>query len=131
MSPDELADLVVADGDAWREWLGVNHDTSGGVWLVLAKKGITDPTSLTYDLALDEALCYGWIDSQARRRDQSTYLQRFTPRRARSPWSARNVGIVNTLISQGRMQPSGMGQVAQAKADGRWDASSSSDVIDS
>jgi uncharacterized protein YdeI (YjbR/CyaY-like superfamily) len=120
--PPDLPDLIAADADAWREWLGAHHDTTTGVWLVLAKKGTTDPTTLTYDLALDEALCYGWIDGQVRRRDESTYRQRFTPRRARSQWSARNVGIVSRLITQDRMHPAGMTQVASAKTDGRWEA---------
>ena len=122
MVPPDLPDLIAADADAWREWLGAHHDTTTGVWLVLAKKGTTDPTTLTYDLALDEALCYGWIDGQVRRRDESTYRQRFTPRRARSQWSARNVGIVSRLITQDRMHPAGMTQVASAKTDGRWEA---------
>ena len=122
MVSPELPELIVTDGDAWREWLGAHHETAAGVWLVLAKKGATDPTSLTYDAALDEALCHGWIDGQVGRRDQSTYRQRFTPRRARSQWSARNVGIVSRLIDQGRMQPAGLEQVQQAKANGRWDS---------
>jgi uncharacterized protein YdeI (YjbR/CyaY-like superfamily) len=120
--PDELPDLIAADPDAWRKWLDAHHDSIKGVWLVLAKKGTTDPTTLTYDLALDEALCHGWIDGQVRRRDESTYRQRFTPRRARSQWSARNVGIVSRLIIQNRMHPAGMTQVERAKADGRWEA---------
>lgn len=118
----ELPDLVVADRDSWREWLAAHHDSSPGVWLVLAKKGTTDPTSLSYDQALDEALCQGWIDGQVRRRDEGTYSERFTPRRARSQWSARNVGIVSELVGQRRMRPAGMSQVERAKADGRWDA---------
>lgn len=118
----EQPELIVADSDAWRVWLGEHHDRSGGVWLLLAKKGTTEPTTLTYDLALDEALCQGWIDGQLRRRDESTYFVRFTPRRARSLWSARNVGHVSRLISEGRMQPAGLSQVERAKADGRWDA---------
>ena len=122
MVSPELPELIVTDGDAWREWLGAHHETSAGVWLVLAKKGTTDPTSLTYDAALDEALCHGWIDGQVGRRDESTYRQRFTPRQARSQWSARNVGIVSRLIDQGRMQPAGLEQVQQAKANGRWDS---------
>jgi len=121
MVSPELPELIVTDGDGWRQWLGAHHETSAGVWLVLAKKGTTDPTSLTYDAALDEALCHGWIDGQVGRRDESTYRQRFTPRRARSQWSARNVGIVSRLIDQGRMQPAGLAQVEQAKANGRWD----------
>jgi len=122
LAPTELPELVVADGDAWREWLTAHHETSTGVWLVLAKKGTTAPTTLTYDPALEEALCLGWIDGQVHRRDDGTYLVRFTPRRARSLWSARNVAIVARLAEQGRMQPAGMAQVEQAKADGRWDA---------
>ncbi len=99
-----------------------HHDTSAGVWLVLARQGTTQPTSLTYDQALDEALCHGWIDGQARRRDDATYRQRFTPRRARSPWSRRNVGIVGRLERGGRMHPAGVAEVERAKADGRWEA---------
>jgi uncharacterized protein YdeI (YjbR/CyaY-like superfamily) len=118
----ELPELTVADGDAWREWLAAHHDTSSGVWLVLAKKGTSDPTELTYDLALDEALSQGWIDGQTGRRDGGTYRTRFTPRRTRSSWSARNVGIATRLIAEGRMQPAGLSEVERAKADGRWEA---------
>ena len=75
-----------------------------------------------YDQALDEALCHSWIDGQTRRRDETTYRQRFTPRRARSPWSARNVGIVSRLMAEGRMHPAGVAQVERAQADGRWEA---------
>jgi uncharacterized protein YdeI (YjbR/CyaY-like superfamily) len=119
---DEPLELIVADAAAWRAWLGEHHATPAGVWLVLAKKGTTRPTSLTYDQALDEALCHGWIDGQTRRRDEATYLQRFTPRRTRSPWSARNVGIIGRLEREGRMHPAGVAEVERAKADGRWDA---------
>jgi uncharacterized protein YdeI (YjbR/CyaY-like superfamily) len=122
MVADGLPELIVADADTWREWLRVHHETSTGVGLVLAKKGTTDPTTLTYDLALEEALCQGWIDGQAGRRDEGTYRQRFTPRRARSQWSARNLGIVSALLSQGRMQPAGLSQVERAKTDVRWEA---------
>jgi uncharacterized protein YdeI (YjbR/CyaY-like superfamily) len=118
----ELLELTVADAAGWREWLSEHHGTSAGVWLVLAKKGTTQPTGLTYDQALDEALCHGWIDGQVRRRDETTYCQRFTPRRARSPWSKRNVGLVERLESEGRMRPAGTAEVERAKADGRWDS---------
>jgi uncharacterized protein YdeI (YjbR/CyaY-like superfamily) len=114
--------LVVADAAAWRVWLEEHDDEAGGVWLVLAKKGTTEPTSLTYDEALEEALCSGWIDGQVRRRDDRTYLQRFTPRRARSGWSKRNVDLAGQLISAGRMRRAGLAEVERAKADGRWDA---------
>ena len=118
----ELPELIVTDAAAWREWLAHHHEDPAGVWLVLAKKGATRPTSLTYDQALDEALCHGWIDGQVRRRDTTTYVQRFTQRRSRSPWSARNVGIIATLMSEGRMHPAGVAEVERAKADGRWAA---------
>lgn len=90
--------------------------------LVLAKKGTTSPTSLTYDQALEAAICFGWIDGQVRRRDERTYFQRFTPRRARSRWSKRNTTLAERLISEGRMQASGIAEVERAKADGRWEA---------
>ena len=119
---DALPELTVADAAAWRRWLAGHHDDPGGVWLVLAKKGATTPTRLTYEQALEEALCHGWIDGQVRRRDARTYKQRFTPRRARSRWSRRNVGIAERLAAEGRMHPAGTEAVARAKADGRWEA---------
>jgi uncharacterized protein YdeI (YjbR/CyaY-like superfamily) len=119
---DDIQELIVADAAAWRTWLSEHYETPAGVWLVLARKGTTEPTNLTRDEALDEALCFGWIDGQARRRDESTTLQRFTPRRARSPWSARNVGIIARLVAEGRMHPAGLAEVERAKADGRWEA---------
>lgn len=119
---DESPELTVPDAAAWHEWLADNHDSSDSVWLVLAKKGTTVPTSLSYDEALDEALCHGWIDGQKRTRDDATYRLRFTPRRSRSPWSARNVGHVERLVGEGRMRPAGQAEVDRAKSDGRWDA---------
>lgn len=115
-------ELIVPDGAAWRAWLDENESLSDGVWLVLAKKGTTTPTSLSYAAALEEALCSGWIDAQKRRRDDATSLQRFCPRRARSRWSARNVGIVERLTAAGRMRPRGTDEVEKAKADGRWES---------
>jgi uncharacterized protein YdeI (YjbR/CyaY-like superfamily) len=119
---NELPQLIVADAAAWRTWLAGHHDDPIGVWLTLAKKDTTEPTSLTYDQALDESLRHGWIDGQARRRDESTYQRRFTPRRARSGWSRRNVGIVERLMAEGRMHDAGLAEVIRAKADGRWEA---------
>jgi uncharacterized protein YdeI (YjbR/CyaY-like superfamily) len=118
---NELPQLIVADVAAWRTWLSGHHGDSAGVWLVLAKKGTTEPSSLTYDQALDESHCYGWIDGRLRRRDEYTYQQRFTPRRARSVWSRRNVGIVERLIAEGRMHVAGLAEVTRAKIDGRWE----------
>lgn len=117
----ETPELLVADAADWRSWLATHHATSSGVRLVLAKKGVTEPTQLTYDEALPEALCYGWIDGQLTRRDDATYCVRFTPRRARSTWSQRNVETVERLIGEGRLQPAGLAEVERAKADGRWE----------
>ena len=120
--PDADSDLlIVPDAVAWRQWLDANEETSDGVWLVLAKKGVTDPTSLTYEEALPEALCSGWIDGQKRGRDATTFLQRFTPRRTASLWSERNIGLVAALDAEGRMRPRGQAEIDRAKADGRWD----------
>ncbi|SFE83742.1 Uncharacterized conserved protein YdeI, YjbR/CyaY-like superfamily, DUF1801 family [Flavimobilis marinus] len=113
--------LVVADADAWHAWLLEHDATSDGVWLLLAKKGVTEPTSLSYAEALDEALCSGWIDGQRKSRDATTFLQRYTPRRARSMWSQRNLEHVARLIAAGRMRARGEDEIARAKADGRWD----------
>jgi uncharacterized protein YdeI (YjbR/CyaY-like superfamily) len=119
---DELPELIVRDAAAWRTWLARHHADPAGVWLVLAKKGTEKPTSLSYDQALEEALCHGWIDGQAGRRDEATYRQRFTPRRRRSAWSKRNTGIAERLIAEDRMRPAGHAEVERAKADGRWEA---------
>lgn len=113
--------LVVADSVAWRAWLDVNEGVCDGVWLVLAKKGTTSPTSLRYDLALEEALCSGWIDGQKKSLDAATFQQRFTPRRKASLWSERNTVLVARLIDEGRMRPRGQAEIERAKADGRWD----------
>jgi uncharacterized protein YdeI (YjbR/CyaY-like superfamily) len=121
MVTDDLLELTVADAAAWRTWLH-HHEESTGVWLVLAKKGTTEPTNLTHPQALEEALCHGWIDGQRGRRDETTFRQRFTPRRARSPWSKRNVGLAEQLIREDRMGPAGRLEVERAKADGRWEA---------
>ena len=118
--PAELPELLVPDACAWREWLGEHLDESRGVWLVLAKKGTSEPTSLTYEQALEEALCHGWIDGQVGRRDEATYRQRFTPRRRRSAWSQRNTTIAERLLAEGRMHAAGIAEVERAKADGRW-----------
>jgi uncharacterized protein YdeI (YjbR/CyaY-like superfamily) len=119
---EELPELTVADGAEWRAWLAEHHADHGGVWLTLARTGAVAPTSLTYDQALDEALCHGWIDGQIRGGDECSYRQRFTPRTPRSGWSKRNVAKAERLMAEGRMQPSGLAAVERAKADGRWDS---------
>jgi uncharacterized protein YdeI (YjbR/CyaY-like superfamily) len=110
-----------ASPDEWEAWLRAHHDTAPGVWIKFARKGSGIPT-LTYMEALHAALCFGWIDGQARSGDESFYLQRFTPRRARSIWSKRNREFATALIEAGRMQPAGLREVERARADGRWDA---------
>ncbi|KAI4869180.1 bacteriocin-protection, YdeI or OmpD-associated-domain-containing protein [Hypoxylon rubiginosum] len=121
-----LPTLTVSDVATWSSWLFRSGATSKGVWLTLAKKGATAPTSLTYAQALDEALCHGWIDGQVRKGEGSdakmSFLQRFTPRAARSAWSSRNVANVGRLEREGRMTEAGNRAVDAAKADGRWDA---------
>ncbi|MGW3858960.1 YdeI/OmpD-associated family protein [Micromonospora arida] len=121
MTSTELAELVVADADALRAWLSANHATSPGVWLALTRKGGT-VTTLTWQQAVDEALCVGWIDGQARKWDEESSWIRFTPRRPRSVWSQRNVANVARLEEQGRILPAGRAAVDAAKADGRWAA---------
>jgi uncharacterized protein YdeI (YjbR/CyaY-like superfamily) len=119
---EEQPELTVADQRAWRGWLAKHHAQDGGVWLLLAKKGTTEPTRLTYDEALEEALCHGWVDGQLRRGDETTFRRRFTPRRRVSTWSKRNVQIVERLTAEGRMHKAGLAAVEQAKKDGRWEA---------
>lgn len=116
----DLEELLVPDADAWRAWLEQHHSDSPGVWLVLHKKG-GEVTSLTYAQALDDALCFGWIDGQVRKRDDHSYVQRMTPRRKGSSWSARNVGYIERLESEGRMHAAGRAAVEAAKANGEWD----------
>lgn len=115
----ELAELLLPSSDAWQRWLEDQHASSPGVWLVLHKKG-GSVTELTYEDALQVALCYGWIDGQVSRRDEQSYRQRFTPRRRGSAWSRTNVERVDALIAAGRMRPAGLAEVEAARADGRW-----------
>jgi uncharacterized protein YdeI (YjbR/CyaY-like superfamily) len=119
MAKAELQELVVPDAEALRVWLLEHHTTSPGVWLVLTKKGGT-LTTLTWQQAVDEALCVGWIDGQARKRDDETSSIRLTPRGPRSSWSQRNVGHIARLEAEGRMLPAGRAVVEAAQADGRW-----------
>jgi uncharacterized protein YdeI (YjbR/CyaY-like superfamily) len=121
MAAAPLEELVVADAAALRVWLAEHHGTSPGVWLALTKKGGT-VTSLTWQEAVDEALCVGWIDGQGRRRDEMTSFVRYTPRGARSIWSQRNVANFERLEAAGRVLPAGRAAADAAKADGRWAA---------
>ena len=117
--PLELAPTLFKSAKAFEAWLKKNHATSEGLWLKIAKRGSNEP-SVTYPEAVEIALCWGWIDGQKKSLDDQHYLQRFTPRRARSVWSRINVNKVQALIEAGRMQAPGQAQVEAAKADGRW-----------
>jgi uncharacterized protein YdeI (YjbR/CyaY-like superfamily) len=117
----ELPVLTVADARAWLHWLSEPAAEADGVWLVLAKKGTTDPTSLTYEEALEEAICHGWVDGQLAKGDERTFRRRFSPRRPGSTWSRQNTEIAARLIEEGRMQPAGLAAVCRAKTDGSWD----------
>ncbi|MDI3194176.1 YdeI/OmpD-associated family protein [Pseudarthrobacter sp. AL07] len=117
----ELEELLVADAAEWRLWLEANHNDSPGVWLVLHKKG-GNTTELDYEAALQEALCFGWIDGQGKRRDDGSSFQRMTRRGPKSVWSARNVDRIGKLEAAGRMTVAGRAAVGAAKADGRWEA---------
>lgn len=116
---DQLEILRFESPDAFRDWLR-EHQDSPGAWITIAKKA-SKVANVSYAEALDVALEYGWIDGQARRLDDDAYLQRFTPRRAQSPWSLRNVRAAEAMIHEGRMSPRGLAEVERAKADGRWD----------
>ena len=120
-APDDLPVLPFPSQDAWAAWLDENHAAADGVWMKFAKKASGIET-VVYAEALDVALRYGWIDGQVRRFDDDYYLQRFTPRRARSKWSKINRAKAEELIARGEMRPAGLAEVERAKADGRWDA---------
>ncbi len=105
----------------WREWLEKNHSKADGIWLQIFKKDSGKKT-VTHLEALDEALCFGWIDGQRNSHDDVSFLQKFTPRRARSIWSKRNRENVERLIEAGQMTPAGHAEIDRAKKDGRWDA---------
>ncbi|MDQ4096058.1 MAG: YdeI/OmpD-associated family protein [Actinomycetota bacterium] len=120
----KLSDLPARafdSAESWRAWLEKNHTDPDGLWVKIAKKGSGVP-SITYDEALDVALCFGWIDGQKGKSQGDYWLQRFSPRRPRSRWSKRNTEKVERLIAEGLMTPAGLREVEQAKADGRWDA---------
>lgn len=115
----DLHIICFETGDEWRRWLEKNHHSQNGIWLRLYKKD-SGIVSISHRIALDEALCYGWIDGQARKYDAVSYLQKFTPRRARSIWSKRNIEHIARLLQAGKMTPLGLKEVEAAKADGRW-----------
>ena len=122
MSPaSELPIMPFATQADWAAWLDQQHAASAGVWLKLFKKNSGIP-SMTYAEAVEVALCYGWIDGQKNGFDDQAWLQKFTPRGAKSTWSKINREKVQKLIEAGRMQPAGLAEIERAKQDGRWEA---------
>lgn len=117
--PPDAAPTLFKNAKAFENWLNKHHASSDGLWLMIAKRGADQP-SVTYAEAVEIALCWGWIDGQKKGLDDQHFLQRFTPRRARSIWSKTNVERVAALIAAGRMQAPGHAQIEAAKADGRW-----------
>jgi uncharacterized protein YdeI (YjbR/CyaY-like superfamily) len=113
--------LHFADPAGWESWLREHHDSAAGIWVKIAKKG-TGIASVRYPEVLQIALCFGWIDARRETLDDEYFLQRFTPRRARSKWSKINRESAEQLIAQERMHPAGLAEVERARADGRWDA---------
>ncbi|MBN9393138.1 MAG: YdeI/OmpD-associated family protein [Chloroflexi bacterium] len=120
-TPKELMILPFASAFLWKQWLAEHFSQADGVWLKIAKKE-SKIASVTYDEALDEALCYGWIDGQRKSFDNNYFLQKFTPRRPGSLWSKRNINKVAELTAANRMHSSGLAEVETARADGRWEA---------
>jgi uncharacterized protein YdeI (YjbR/CyaY-like superfamily) len=116
----ELPILSFATSSAFSDWLAGHHASSRGIWLRLAKKA-SGTVSITYAEAIDAALAWGWIDGQKQRGDEASWLQKFTPRGAKSVWSKINREKALTLIEAGAMQPAGLAEVERAKQDGRWD----------
>lgn len=116
MSPLEFADLA-----AWEHWLEEHHASAAEAWLRIGKRHSALPLIGIED-ALDAALCFGWIDGQRKALDADSFLQRYSPRRAKSPWSQVNRAKAEALVAAGRMRPAGAARIAEAKGDGRWEA---------
>src|SRR5215217_2699151 len=121
MKSTEIPTLPFESKKKFAAWLAKEHDKSTGVWMKLAKKN-SGIASVTYEEALDVALCYGWIDGQKKGFDDKYWLQKFTPRGAKSIWSKINTQKVERLIASGEMKPAGLKAIEAAKRDGRWDA---------
>ncbi|MEV4886314.1 YdeI/OmpD-associated family protein [Chitinophaga ginsengisegetis] len=119
-TPKELPELFFETQQQWEKWLAKHHTQEDGIWLRMYKKDSKIP-SINYAQALEEALCYGWIDGMAKSVDETSYIQKFTPRRPKSIWSERNTKHIARLTAEGKMKPAGIRQVELAKADGRWE----------
>lgn len=121
--------VEVADRASWRAWLAANHESSPGIWLVFYKKA-SGTNGLSYDDAVEEALCFGWIDSLLRRLDDVRRIQLFTPRKPKSVWSRLNKTRVERLIAAGLMTPAGQARIDAAKANGSWSTLDSIDALE-
>ena len=121
MNPTDYETLEFETTEGFRLWLAKNHATVNGVWLKFYKKA-SGIESVTYAEALDEALCYGWIDGQRKSLDDVSFLQKYTPRRTKSMWSKRNIEHIERLTAAGLMTPAGDAEVERAQQDGRWQA---------
>lgn len=117
---EQLPEIYLSDRQDWRDWLAENHAVSQGVWLVYYKKH-TGIERIAYADAVEEALCFGWIDSTVRRLDDQRFCQKFVPRRARSKWSGHNRARAEKLMASGAMTPAGMAKIDAARASGAWD----------
>ena len=114
-----LKQLYFTDRDKWRDWLGEHHAASSGIWLVFYKKATSKPT-IEYGAAVEEALCFGWIDSIIKKIDDEKYVRKFTPRKDKSDWSALNKKRVAKMIKAGRMTAAGLAKIRAAKKNGSW-----------
>jgi uncharacterized protein YdeI (YjbR/CyaY-like superfamily) len=114
-----MKQVYLADRDQWRDWLSRHHKSNTGIWLVCYKKGTSKPT-IAYDDAVEEALCFGWIDSIIKKIDDEKYVRKFTPRKDKSRWSQLNKKRANKMIKQGRMTEAGLAKIKAAKKNGCW-----------
>jgi uncharacterized protein YdeI (YjbR/CyaY-like superfamily) len=121
MPGSELKTFYAKDRKTWRRWLEKNHAKSPGIWLVYYKKASGKPR-VTYNDAVEEALCFGWIDSTAKSLDEERYMQRFTPRKPKSGWSGINKERINKIIASGLMTEAGIVKIEAAKKDGSWNS---------
>jgi uncharacterized protein YdeI (YjbR/CyaY-like superfamily) len=118
-----MKQLYVVNREQWRDWLSLNHAMKDGVWLVFYKKETSEP-SISYEAAVEEALCFGWIDSIIKKIDAARYVRKFTPRKDKSNWSQLNKKRANKMIKQGRMTEVGLAKIKAAKKTGLWNKDS-------
>ena len=124
----DLESIYLKDAQSWRDWLRHNHDKVPGIWLIYYKKHTEQPR-VQYNEAVEEALCFGWIDSIVKRIDEDTYMQKFTPRKPLSKWSPSNKKRVEKLIKSGKMRAPGIKAVNIAKENGKWDEPYISQIV--